>query len=131
MRIRMLMLATALAALSASGAPALAETIASEPSSASPPVQNRRVNIYNDTNQDVYYFKISNSNTTNWGPDLLGSNVLSPNEVVYNYNVDDGSGQCYFDFRAEFGGGGVRTGMRINVCSVSQIRIRAEGIVGY
>lgn len=132
MRISRITLAAVMAVMSVSFAPAYAEPAAApSPSVVTGDRYNRVVDIRNDTNTTVYRFYISNSATNDWGPDLLGTNTLSPMGVVSRYNVDDGTGQCVFDFRAEFSGGEVRTGMRINVCSVRYISIRPEGVVGY
>ena len=79
---------------------------------------NRDVTLINQTGDTIMYLYWSNSNESNWGPARsvgLGDGQALP------ATVDDGSGACIFDFRAETAGGGEFERRNVNVCSVYEI----------
>lgn len=94
---------------------------------ASPPVMAQtahRVTIINETHHVMVRFYSTNSGRPLWGDDILGDRILKPGQAV-PIDVDDGSGACVYDFRAEFDDGSklVRTG--IDVCKLSSYRYTA------
>ena len=64
-------------------------------------------------------FYASDSRSDDWEEDILGSDVLESGQDV-RINIDDGSGACIYDFKAEFTNGQELTRSRINVCEVSE-----------
>lgn len=110
--IRRAVLATALLALTAGVAAAQSND-----------GKNREVTIVNSTGVSMNNFYSSNSATTSWGPDQLGSNETLAAGSSKAWNFDDGSGACLFDFRAVFidGAGHQHNAVRnrIDVCTVS------------
>lgn len=107
--VRALGLTAALATLAVSAAaPALA-------------ANDRRVRIINDTRVTMTQFYASSVNADDWEEDILGRNVLAAGSSV-RVNIDDGSGECYFDFKAVFADGDVLVREHINVCSISEYR---------
>jgi len=79
---------------------------------------NRRVTIHNQTGWTMLRFYASDSRTTSWEEDILGSDTLA-NGRSWTVNIDDGSGVCVYDFRAEFTNGQTLTRMNINVCQIA------------
>ena len=63
-------------------------------------------------------FYASDSRKSSWEEDILGSSVLGNGRSV-TINVDDGSGACVYDFKAEFTNGQVLTRMNVNVCQIA------------
>ena len=79
---------------------------------------NRRVRIHNQTGWTMLRFHASDSRKSDWEEDILGDAVLNNGRSV-TVNIDDGSGACVYDFRAEFTNGQVLTRMNINVCQIA------------
>jgi hypothetical protein len=86
---------------------------------------DRRVTIINETNNTMVRFYASNSGRSAWEEDILGNRVLKPGQSV-RINIDDGSGACIFDFRADFDDGDKLTRNRINVCEITSYRYTAD-----
>lgn len=101
--IAALTLATALLALTNSSAMAL----------------ERKVTINNQTSFVIVEFYASNTGTTDWQEDILGSDVLGSGESVV-INIDDGSGYCKFDFLAVFDDGDQLVSADNNVCELDE-----------
>lgn len=85
--------------------------------------QDRRVRIVNETGYTIVRFYASNVDRDSWEEDILGSSVLPSGRSVM-INIDDGSGQCLFDFKAEFDDGDELIRNRINVCEISTYTYR-------
>jgi hypothetical protein len=79
---------------------------------------NRRVRVHNQTGWTMLRFYASDSRKSDWEEDILGDSVLNNGRSV-TINIDDGSGACVYDFRAEFTNGQVLTRMNINVCQIA------------
>ena len=79
---------------------------------------NRRVRIHNQTGWTMLRFYASDSRKSDWEEDILGSSVLANGRSV-TVNIDDGSGACVYDFKAEFTNGQTLTRMRVNVCQIA------------
>lgn len=80
--------------------------------------QNRRVTIHNQTGWTMLRFYASDARSTSWEEDILGSDTLASGRS-WTVNIDDGSGACVYDFRAEFTNGEVLTRGGINVCQIA------------
>jgi hypothetical protein len=79
---------------------------------------NRRVRIHNQTGWTMLRFYASDSRKTSWEEDILGSDVLGSGRSLM-INIDDGSGACVYDFRAEFTNGQVLERNNVNVCQIA------------
>ena len=86
---------------------------------------DRHVTIVNETNNTMVRFYASNSGRSSWEEDILGNRILKPGQSV-RINVDDGTGACNFDFRADFDDGDKLTRNGINVCQISTYRYTAN-----
>lgn len=85
--------------------------------------QNRRVRIHNTTGWTMLRFYASDSRITSWQEDMLGRGTLPTGRSVL-MNIDDGSGACLYDFRAEFTNGQVLTRYNVNVCRIADYYYR-------
>lgn len=83
-------------------------------------VQDRNVDVHNDTGVTLTHLYSTNSGQDDWGGDILGSDVIGPGESV-TVDFDDGSGACLFDVRARFADGDVLEQYQINVCRISDL----------
>ena len=80
--------------------------------------QNRRVTVHNQTGWTMLRFYASDSRVTSWEEDMLGRGTLAAGSSMM-MNIDDGSGACLYDFKAEFTNGEVLTRMNVNVCQIA------------
>lgn len=85
--------------------------------------QDRRVRIHNNTGWTMLRFYASDSRITSWQEDLLGRGTLADGRSIM-MNIDDGSGACLYDFRAEFTNGEVLTRYNVNVCRIANYHYR-------
>ena len=111
------------AALGIASAAAAEPMVAADKAAVSAPVQsrdgqNRRVRIHNNTGWTMLRFYASDSRVTDWEEDMLGRDVLAAGSSIM-MNIDDGSGACLYDFKAEFTNGQVLTRFNVNVCQVA------------
>ncbi|WEK04799.1 MAG: hypothetical protein P0Y65_00655 [Candidatus Devosia phytovorans] len=81
--------------------------------------QDRRVRINNTSSYDIYEFYASNTGTSSWQEDILGSDILPSGSSVV-INIDDGSGYCKYDFLAVFEDGDQVTSTDNNVCELAE-----------
>lgn len=80
--------------------------------------QDRVVEIVNETGVTMMEFYASNVDRSDWEEDILGMDVLDSGYSV-DIDIDDGSGQCLFDFRAVFADGEEVVDEAVNVCEVA------------
>lgn len=113
------MLKVAVAAAVLIGSAAAAAPPAGAPAIQSRDGYDRHVTIKNRTGWTMLRFYASDSRSDDWEEDILGSDVLESGQDV-RINIDDGSGACIYDFKAEFTNGQELTRSRINVCEVSE-----------
>jgi hypothetical protein len=79
--------------------------------------------VINNSSLDVDYFYASPSNTSDWGPDLLG-----PNSRLYAWTegtatIADGSNQCLYDFKYTMSDGQTYYEEQIDICSLGSYTI--------
>jgi hypothetical protein len=77
-----------------------------------------KVRIHNDTGLTLYRFYSTNSGSSKWGRDVMGSSTL-PSGRSMTMNFDNQYGYCLFDFRAIFEDGTELLRGNVNVCEVS------------
>lgn len=77
-----------------------------------------RVTIHNDTGVTLYRFYSTNSGSTRWGSDVMGTTTL-PSGRSMSLNFANSKGYCLFDFRAIFADGSELTRAKVNVCEIS------------
>lgn len=82
--------------------------------------RNRDVSLVNGTKETIYYIYWTNVGASGWGDDKLGTGILASGQQ-WNVTVDDASGACRFDFKAETASGRVIERRDVNVCTVFTI----------
>jgi len=108
------------AALALSGvAVAAAPTSVAAPGAQSRDGYDRHVTIRNRTGWTMLRFYASDTRSDDWEEDILGDRVLE-NGASIRINIDDGSGACLYDFKAEFTNGQELVRERVNVCQISE-----------
>lgn len=80
---------------------------------------DRHVLIINNTGVPMTHFYASASEEDNWQEDILGRDILDDGEEV-NVNVDDGSGECLYDFKGVFKGGQSVVKKKVDVCKIGK-----------
>jgi hypothetical protein len=78
---------------------------------------DRHVRIVNNTGVPMTHFYASTSDTDEWEEDILGRDILDDGEEV-NVNIDDGSGECMYDFKGVFKGGQSVVKKKVDVCHI-------------
>ncbi len=111
------------AALGVASTTAAEPVVAADRTAVSAPVQsrdglNRRVRIHNNTGWTMLRFYASDSRVESWEEDMLGRGTLAAGSSIM-MNIDDGSGACVYDFKAEFTNGQVLTRFNVNVCQIA------------
>jgi len=74
--------------------------------------------LNNRSNQTIMELYVSSSAVSNWGGDLLGTNVLAPGQ---SFVVRLPNGQCQNDIRIVLEGGRAVERRQINTCELTDI----------
>lgn len=82
-----------------------------------PPSQAHALRISNHSALTMVNFYATNVDEEGWLSDLLGETVLTSGQSI-DLTIDDGGGQCLYDFRAVFANGRVETAHSVNICQV-------------
>lgn len=91
-------------------------------SAVSAAAESGRMTISNDTGVTILRFYASSGEGSNlWGPDRLGNDDLQSGYYI-DMHFDDGTGNCMWDFKAEFADGDIVESMAVNVCVESTWR---------
>lgn len=78
--------------------------------------------IHNRTGQTVMTLNVSPSDSSDWGPDILGRDVLLNGEsadITFDRNED----QCVWDIRVTYEDGGTGDWRGINLCETTDINL--------
>jgi hypothetical protein len=78
--------------------------------------RNRIVEVGNETGVTMTRFHASNTSRTKWEENIFGTDVLATGRSI-NIDIDDGSGACMFDLKAEFADGDIVVENDFNVCT--------------
>ncbi len=80
---------------------------------------NKTVTVVNKTKSTMSAIYASTVGTRTWEEDILGEDTLAPGESV-EIDMDDGTGKCRFDLKAEFSDGTETVQANLNVCKVGE-----------
>ena len=80
--------------------------------------QNRRVRIHNQTGAVLQKLQAADVRTATFGADLLAGTPVAPGASV-PVTIDDGTGGCLYDLRAQLVGGETLLRENINVCRIA------------
>jgi hypothetical protein len=81
-----------------------------------------RINLINNTSENIDRFYASNVGTDSWEEDILGVSILRPGRYV-TINLYDGTGMCRFDFKTVMEDGQVLIRRNVNVCGITDYTI--------
>lgn len=79
--------------------------------------KDRKVNIINKTGVTITALYASNVDETSWQENMLGNSTLKDDDNI-EANINDGTGACVFDLKAEFSDGDEVVERKLNVCEV-------------
>jgi hypothetical protein len=74
--------------------------------------------IVNKTSFVMWSFHASRAGYLDWGPDLLGPDVLYPGQSIL-VSIEDGSGDCVYDLHAVFHEGSEAVRWHYDVCELT------------
>ena len=83
---------------------------------------NRHLTIRNRSGQTVMEMHVTNVGNTRWGRDELGDDVILDGDND-EWNIDDGSGYCRYDFKFVLEDGTARFKYNYNVCAQSYLTV--------
>ena len=81
--------------------------------------------LHNRTGHVIVTLNVSPSNSNNWGPDILGVDVLGDGEdaeVSFDRNQD----QCVWDIRVTYDDGTENDERGINLCETTEVEFTAS-----
>lgn len=81
--------------------------------------------IVNNTGQAVMTLNVSASNEQEWGPDILGRDVL-PNGETAQIQFARGEAQCNWDLRVTYQDGDTGDWRGVNLCETATVTLTAE-----
>ena len=80
--------------------------------------------INNNTGHVLTTLNVSPSNEDEWGPDILGRDVLASGESA-EISFARGETQCQWDIRATYDDGGTTDARGVNLCEVATVDLTA------
>ena len=110
------------AAAAAPAAPAENAGAATETAAPAGDQTNQNFTITNQTGHTVMTLNVSPSNEDAWGPDILGSNVLSNGESA-SVTFPRAETQCQWDIRATYDDGDTTDVRGANLCQVTTVTL--------
>ena len=78
--------------------------------------------INNNTGHTVMTLNVSPSNEDQWGPDILGSEVLANGQSA-QVSFERGEEQCLWDIRATYDDGDTTDVRGVNLCEVATVNL--------
>jgi hypothetical protein len=86
---------------------------------------NQDFTLVNNTGHTVMTLNVSPSDSNQWGPDILGQNVL-PNGQSAQVSFERGQDQCEWDIRATYDDGDTTDARGANLCQISTVTLTGE-----
>jgi hypothetical protein len=85
------------------------------------PLTGADFRIVNRSNRIIQTIQVSSNRSNDWGPDLLGNEVLQPGRF---WTIRPTEGGCTFDIRVRFADGGLIEQRNINACQITEFTVR-------
>lgn len=83
---------------------------------------DRTLTVVNKTKSTMYAFYGSSVGAGTWEEDILGDETVAPGESI-EIDMDDGTGACRFDVKAEFKDGTDIVQGDLDVCKVGELTL--------
>ena len=114
----------------APAAPAEGNTAASGEEGAAPAAPagdqtNQNFTLNNNTGHVVVTLNVSPNNEDEWGPDILGRDVLANGESA-QISFPRAEAQCLWDIRATYDDGDTTDARGVNLCELTTVNLTAE-----
>jgi hypothetical protein len=81
--------------------------------------------IVNNTGQAVLTLNVSPTNETQWGPDILGRDILANGESA-QIQFERGDAQCNWDIRVTYQDGETGDFRNNNLCEIATVTLTAQ-----
>ena len=114
--------ATNTAAPAAPAAPAGGNTAGGEAAAPTGDQTNQNFTLTNNTGHVVTTLAVSPSNSDQWGPDILGRDVLNNGESA-EVTFERGDSQCQWDIKATYDDGDTTDMRAVNLCTVGTVTL--------
>lgn len=108
----------------APAAPAQNSTASEAAPTASATGAQQDFTLVNNTGHTVMTLNVSPSDSNEWGPDILGQDVLATGESA-TVSFERGQDQCNWDVRATYDDGDTTDSRGVNLCEVSTVTLTA------
>lgn len=89
--------------------------------------QERWIDVYNNTNQSIFYVYMSPVGPSPWGRDLLGDDIIYSGES-YRVEPRQRTGSCIFRMKVEFENGRSIESRRFNACEATEAQVSRNRI---
>lgn len=87
----------------------------------------RDFNLHNATGEVISELHISPNDSNQWGPDILGRDVLNDGQTAaIHFNGTAAPGQCIWDIKVVDGDGEAHTLENLNLCTVTVVTFATE-----
>ncbi|MGZ8282607.1 MAG: hypothetical protein ACXWUN_06595 [Allosphingosinicella sp.] len=81
--------------------------------------------LVNNTGRIVMTLNVSPSDSDEWGPDILGADVVANGQSA-QISFERGQAQCNWDFRATYDDGETTDARGVNLCEVATVTLTGE-----
>lgn len=88
-------------------------------------VANQDFTLVNNTGHTVMTLNVSPSDSDQWGPDILGSNVLANGQSA-QVSFERGQEQCVWDLRATYDDGDTTDARGVNLCQLTTVTLTGQ-----
>ena len=109
----------------APAAPAATPAGSAAPTASATGAALQNFTVVNNTGHTVMTLNVSASNDDNWGPDILGADVLANGQTV-EVSFERGEAQCLWDIRATYDDGDTSDLRGVNLCEVGTVTLNAS-----
>jgi hypothetical protein len=86
---------------------------------------NQDFTLVNNTGHTVMTLNVSPSDSNQWGPDILGADVLANGQSV-QVSFERGQEQCQWDLRATYDDGDTTDARGVNLCELTTVTLTGE-----
>jgi hypothetical protein len=86
---------------------------------------NQDFTLVNNTGHTVMTLNVSPSDSDEWGPDILGSDVLANGQSA-QVSFERGQDQCNWDLRATYDDGDTTDARGVNLCELATVTLTGQ-----
>jgi hypothetical protein len=86
---------------------------------------NQDFTLVNNTGHTVMTLNVSPSDSDQWGPDILGTDVLANGQSA-QVSFERGQDQCQWDLRATYDDGDTTDARGVNLCELTTVTLTGQ-----